>query len=132
MKIITLIAKVVLSLIALMPVLGATGIFPPATPDMYNTKEAYDFVTVLGEAYYIIFIMAVVNILAVIAFWTKREALGALLLLPISVNVVAFHTVLDGGIFTAGASLGNVMLLLNLYFIWKYRAQYKAIIEKRS
>ncbi len=115
-----------------MPVLGATGIFPPPTPDLYKTTEAYDFIIALMNVGYITTIMAVVCVMTIFLMATNRTALAMLLILPITVNVVAFHAVIDGGLFTAGASLGNLMLILNVYFLWQNRAQYKTLLEKRS
>jgi putative oxidoreductase len=130
MKILNIIAKVVFGLIILMPVIGATGIFPEPTADMYNTALAYDFILMLGSVGYITAIMAVVCLITLVLMVTNRMALAAILVLPITVNVVAFHAWIDGGLFTAGASLGNLMLLLNLYFIWQNKAQYKTLLEK--
>ncbi len=74
--------------------------------------------------------MAIVCVLALVLLWTKREALAAILILPITVNVVGFHLFLDGGLFTMGALLGNIMAAINLYFIWKYRAAYRSLLER--
>jgi glycerol-3-phosphate acyltransferase PlsY len=131
MKILNTIAKVVFGLIILMPVIGATGVFPEPTRDMYNTALAYDFIVMLGSVGYITAIMAVVCAVTLILMITKRMALASILVLPITVNVVAFHAWIDGGLFTAGASLGNLMLLLNLYFIWQNRTELKTLLEKR-
>ncbi len=114
-------AKLVFSFILLMPILGVTGIFPPATRDLYNSDEAFAFIEALTAAAYIMYMMAIVHILAIVALWTRREVIGALLALPITLNVVGFHLVLDGGLFTAGALMGNVMLLINLYLLWLHR-----------
>ncbi len=119
-------------LILAMPVLGALGVFPPPTPDLYNTTEAYDFIHRLMEVKYINVIMAVVCIISIGLMVTRRMALMALLILPITVNVVAFHAVIDGGLFTGGALLGNIMLALNLYFLWQNREHYKTLLEKNS
>lgn len=130
-KIAHIVAKVLFSLILIMPILGVIGIFPPATRDLYNSDEAFAFIEALTAASYILYMMAVVHILAIIALWTKREALSALLVLPITFNVVGFHLVLDGGLLTAGAALGNVMLILNLYLLWKNREVLKSLTIQR-
>ena len=132
MKIFNIICKVVFGLIIAMPVLGALGVFPPPTPDLYNTTKAYDFINQLMEVKYINVIMAVVCVISIGLMVTGRTALMALLILPITVNVVAFHTVIDGGPFTGGALLGNIMLALNLYFLWQNRAQYQTLLEKSN
>ncbi|MDB5238062.1 MAG: hypothetical protein JWM46_332 [Candidatus Kaiserbacteria bacterium] len=122
-------AKIIFSLILLLPILGATGVFPDATRNLYNTDRAFAFIQMLTDTGYITYMMAVVHILALIALWTRREALAALLELPIMLNVVAFHLVLDGGLLTAGASLADLMLLLNLYFLWVNREKYAVLLR---
>ena len=121
--------KLLLTLILVMPILGATGIFPAPTPEMYNTPEAYDFVAMLMASKYIMIIDAVVFALAIVCLWTKRVALAALLILPITVNIVGFHLFLDGGLFTASAMMGNLLLLLNLHFLWQSRKEYSSLMK---
>ena len=126
-----MILRVVLCLIMTMPVLGALGVFPPPTPDLYNTPEAFAFINMLmTNASYINYIMAVVFAFAVFLVITNRMALVALLILPVVVNIVAFHMFIDGGLFTAGAIMGNVFFALNLYFLWQNRTQYKILWDK--
>jgi hypothetical protein len=123
-------AKVIFSLILLMPVLGATGVFPPATRDLYHTDEAFAFIEILETAAYILYMMVVVHLLAIVALWTRREVVGALLALPISLNVVGFHFWLDGGLLTAGAVMGNVMLTINLYLLYFHRNKLVALAKQ--
>jgi hypothetical protein len=125
-------AKVLFSLILILPIAGITGLLGEATRGLYNTDQAFAFIEVLNDIAYISYMMTVVHIIALIALWTKREALGALLELPITLNVIGFHLILDGGLFTAGAIPANIMLLLNLYFIWQNRVQYKGLLEKNN
>jgi hypothetical protein len=131
-KTIDIVLKVVLSLILVLPILGVTGVFPPPTQDLYNTPEAFQFILMLQETRYINLIMVAVHIVALVCLWTRRTALAALLILPITVNVVAFHLVLDGGLLTAGAELGNIMLLINAYFLWQHRSQYAPLLQPKS
>lgn len=129
-KMIHNIAKVLLSLIIIFPVLGILGVFPPPTPEMYNTETAFSFISMLGETGYINWIMLVVNVLALFFLWTKREAFSALLLAPITVNIVGFHAFVDGGLLTSGAMLANLLLILNIYFLWKNRDVYQVLLRK--
>ena len=131
-KIIHIACKVVLSLIILLPIVGSTGMLGEATRDLYNTDQAFAFIMMLTEVMYINYIMTAVLIVALVALWTRREALAALLITPITVNVVAFHLFLDGGLLTGGAVLGNIMLLLNLYLLWENRGQLKPLFAPRS
>ncbi len=131
-KALNIFLKLLLSLILFMPILGAAGVFPSPTPEMYNTPEAYDFIAMLMASKYIMIADAVVFALAIVCLWTKRVALAALLILPITVNIVGFHLFLDGGLFTAGAIMGNVLLLLNLYFLWEERKEYLPLLQAKT
>ncbi len=124
--------KGILSLLLVSPILGTLGIFPPPTRDLYNTDQAFEFINILMRSGYIMIIMAICFLLAIILLWTKRTAAAALLILPFTVNIVAFHLVLDGGLFTAGAIMGNVLLILNVYFLWQYRTIYKQLFAAQS
>lgn len=131
-KAIDVVLKIILSLILLLPVVGLTGVMPPPTPDLYNTPEAFAFIEMLNDIRYISIIMAIVHVLALVCLWTRRTALAALLILPITVNVVGFHAFLDGGLLTAGAVLGNVMLLINAYLLWQHRREYTPLLAQTS
>jgi hypothetical protein len=124
--------KVVLSLILVLPILGLLGVGPPPTQDLYNTPQAFAFIETITEGRYISIIMSVVHVIAFVCLWTRRTALAALLILPITINVVAFHLVLDGGLLTGGAVLGNIMLLINAYFLWKHRREYAPLLAPTS
>jgi len=132
MKIFDIVLKVLLSLILVLPILGTLGIFPPPTQDLYNTPEAFQFIVTLMEGRYINIMMSVVHVVALFCLWTRRTALAALLVLPITLNVVGFHLVLDGGLLTSGAVLGNIMLLINLYFLWTRRREYAPLWAQTS
>ena len=121
--------KVAFSIILVLPILGVIGVFPPATADLYSNAQAFAFIDMLARTQYIMIMLAVAHVLALICLWTKREALAALLVLPIALNVVGFHLVLDGGLLTAGAMLGNVFLAINLYLLYKNRAVYKSLLK---
>jgi hypothetical protein len=126
-------SKVVMTLILLMPILGITGMLGEPTPELYNTPEAYDFIMVLTDlGIYINYALVTTAALAIIAMWTGRTALAALLALPISVNVVGFHLFLDGGLFTMGAFLGNVLALINVYLIFEHRKAYQPLLDRRG
>ena len=131
-KIVDVVLKVVLSIILMMPILGTLGVFPPATQDLYNTPQAFAFIETITAGRYITVTMVVVHVLALVCLWTRRTALAALLILPITVNVVGFHAFLDGGLLTPGAVLGNVMLLINAYFLWKHRREYAPLLARTS
>lgn len=129
-KIIHIIIKIVFSLLLISPILGTLGMFPAPTPEMYSNPQAFQFIQALMSSQYIMIMMAIVHILALIALWTRREALAAALELPIVLNIIGFHAFLDGGLLTAGAIMGNVLLIIVLYVMWKNRSQYNQLLEK--
>lgn len=128
----TIIGKVLLSLLMITPILGTLGLFPAPTPDLYGSPEAFQFISLLMGSGYVMWMSTVVYLLALFCLWTKRTALAALLLLPITLNIVGFHAFLDTGLFTAGAIMGNVFLLLNLAFLWQQRAQYATLWKRQA
>lgn len=127
-KIIHIIIKVIFSALLIMPVLGTLGIFPAPTADMYVRPEAFQFINLLMQSHYLMILMAIVHLLALIALWTKREALAALLELPIALNIIGFHAFLDSGLFAGGALMGNIFLIIVIYLIWKNRAVYRTLL----
>jgi hypothetical protein len=131
-SILSIVGKVLLTLLLISPILGVLGIFPAPTADMYQTSQAFQFIDLIMKSRYIVVIEAIVFLVVIVCLWTKRTALAALLLLPFTVNIVGFHAFLDGGPFTAGAMMGNVLLLLNLAFLWQQRAQYRTLFQKHS
>ncbi len=128
MKIFNVIAKILLSLILIMPIIGALGIFPAPTRDLYNSDIAFEFIQILMATGYINYIMSAVFALSVILLWTRREPLAAVLITPITVNIVAFHLFLDGGLLTGGAVMGNILLVLNIYFLYQNRAKLRELL----
>lgn len=106
-------------------------IFPAPTADLYYTQEAFDFIMMLINVGYINMMMGIAATFSIFYILTNRLALAALLMLPITINIVASHAVLDNGLFTMGALLGNVFFLLNIYFLWKYRVQYKPLFIRK-
>lgn len=129
MKYLHIFLKIFFSLILILPIIGATGLFGGPTREMYHSDQAFLFIQVIDDALYITYMMVVVHILALAALWTRREALGALLVLPITLNVVGFHLFLDGGLLTGGALLGNIMLLINLYLLYRCRETYQILLK---
>ncbi|MBU3668422.1 MAG: hypothetical protein FGM57_00470 [Candidatus Taylorbacteria bacterium] len=130
MKILNIICKVVLTLLIATPILGTIGVFPPPTPDMYGNAVAYYFILILMSSGYVMYTMSVVFLISIFLLWTKREALAAILILPITINIVGFHAFLDNGLLVPGAIMGNILLILNLYFLWMNRKKYLPLLAK--
>jgi putative oxidoreductase len=129
-KALNILCKVLLVLIMIMPILGTLGIFPEPTADMYTSETAYQFIKALMDAKYIPMLNALIFATSIVLIFMNRTALMALLILPITVNIVAFHWFLDGGPFTGGAVMGNVLLLLNIYFLWQNKKTYAVLLKK--
>jgi hypothetical protein len=121
--------KILLSLILIIPILGALKLVPGATRDLYNTDAAFAFIKMITSNY-LSFGIAITAALTLVSMWSGRIALAMLLLLPITANVIGFHLFLDGGLLTVGAQMGNIMALIHLYFIWKYRGEYAQLFKK--
>ncbi len=132
MKTINTIIKVILSALLIMPIFGILGFFPEPTADMYTNETAFQFIQILMASKYIMYMEGITFAVVLFSTWTRREALGALLLLPFTFNIVGFHAFLDGGLFTGGAVMGNVLLLINVYFLWVYRNQILPLFQKRA
>ena len=130
MKALNIIGRIILGLLFVTPIIGALGIFPAPTADMYNTPEAFAFIQMLMDIGYINILIAGVFAVCLVLVIMNRVAFMALLLLPVTLNIVCFHAFLDGGLFTAGALMGNILFLLNLYFLWQSRAAYKVLFGK--
>ncbi len=121
------ILKIMLTLILVTPVLGSLGIFPAPTRDLYNTDLAFSFIRMTMSTY-LVYGVAFSCGLGALLMWTKRMPLAMLIILPITVNVIGFHAFLDGGLLTGGAIMGNIMLVLNLYFMYTHRKEYKSLL----
>lgn len=131
-KVVDIVLKVLLSLLIIMPIIGAFGVMPAPTADLYNSPDAFAFISILMSSKYIMYINAIVFATAFVLMWTKRMALAAILILPITVNIVAFHLFLDGGLFTPGAIMGDLLGIINLYFIWDQREHYLPLLKKSN
>lgn len=119
---IDLVLKVILTLILILPVVGALGVMPAPTRNLYNSDQAFQFISIMMASRYISIMMAVVFVLALYLMWTRRVPVAMMLILPVTLNIVGFHAFLDGGLITPGAAMGNILLFLNLYFLWRSRA----------
>lgn len=129
-KIFNILCKIVLVLIMIMPILGTLGVLPEPTADMYTSEKAFNFIQALTDGKYIPILNALIFASAIVLTIMNRTALMALLILPITVNIVAFHWFLDGGPFTVGAVMGNVLFLLNIYFLWQNKKIYAVLLKK--
>jgi hypothetical protein len=131
-KIMHCIVKILFTLLLVSPILGALGVFPAPTAEMYTNLEAFEFIQAMMNSGYLMVFMTITHLLALVALWTKREALAAALELPIALNIIGFHAYLDGGIFKAGAIMGNVLFIIILYIIYVRRSSFTQLFSKNS
>jgi glycerol-3-phosphate acyltransferase PlsY len=112
-----------------MPVMGLFQNMQP-TAEMYNNPEAFAFIQMMMNSGYLNYAILIVFLVSVVCLWTGRVALASLLILPVTVNIVAFHAFLDGGLLVPGAIMGNILLLLNVYFLWQSRRKIEILFKK--
>ena len=133
-KITYIILKSIFSLLLLTPIVSSIGLLFGADiapkAEYYNTPEAFAFIQMLMDSMYINIIISLVFAIGLILLWTKRAALAAVLIFPITVNIFCFHAFLDGGLLTGGAIMGNALMALNLYLFWYHWKQYKTLLSR--
>ena len=76
---------------------------------------------------YVTYTISIVFLICIVLTVMNKMAIVALLLAPITLNIFFFHLFLDGGMFTAGAIMANVLAVINAYFLWASREQYKTL-----
>jgi hypothetical protein len=70
-KVIDIVFKVMLSLLMVTPILGALGVFPAPTADMYTSAKSFAFIQAMMSAGYITMTMAVVFALSPVRLVAK-------------------------------------------------------------
>ena len=126
MKILNVLLRILLVLVLLLPILGALGVFPPPTADLY-TPPAWAFMQALMATGYMLPLITILSAVCLVLVAIGRTALAAVLLAPFMVNVVLFHVVLDTGLFSPAAIPADVLLILNAYFLWEGCEKYKVL-----
>jgi putative oxidoreductase len=126
MKVLSIILRILLILLLLMPIAGVSGLLPAPTAEMY-TPQGWAFMSALMATGYLMYVMALVFAVCVVLLAIGQTALAAVLLAPITVNIMCFHWFLDAAPVSASSSLGYILLVLNLFFLWENRGVYKAL-----
>ncbi len=126
MKILRIILKVIFGLVLFIPVLGAIGVFPPPTADMYS-PPGWAFMQALMATGYILQLIGLTCGVCLVLVIIGRTALAAVLVAPLTLNIVLFHLVLDHSMFSPAAIPAWVLLLTNAYFLWAERQKYRAL-----
>jgi hypothetical protein len=109
-------------------VFGLNGFFhfiPQAPP----TGSALTFIGGLAATGYFLPLLKGTEVLAGVLLLSNRYVpLALTVLAPIIVNILAFHFFLA----PAGAPLALMVLALELYLAWKYRAAFRGVLESRT
>jgi putative oxidoreductase len=105
---------------------GLNGFFQFAPPPTFNEAGSALLGALFATGYFFP-IMAIIWILAGLMFLFNRySALAALILLPISINILLFHIILD----FSGATIGILVFILNIYMLYVHWDNYKPICGK--
>ncbi len=126
MKILRIVLRVLVCLLLLTPILGVTGVFPAPTAELY-TPAGWAFMSALLHSGYVMPLIGILCAVAIVLFILGRTALAAILIAPLSVNVICFHAFVDTGLMSPSASLGIPLFLINAFFLWDHRKKYKAL-----
>ncbi len=126
MKYVTIIVRILLGLVILTPILGATGIFPAPTADLY-TPAGWAFMEALMNSGYMFPLIAVTCAVALVLLIMNRTALAAVILAPFAINVACFHTFVEDAPISVSASLAYVLVGGTIYLLWINRKKYKAL-----
>lgn len=126
MKILHIVMKVLFILVLLMPVLGTAGVFPAPTAELY-TANGWAFISALMQSGYMFPLIGLTCAATLILLFMNKTALAAVIIAPMTVNVMAFHWFVDKGPFDPSGILGYVLLVCNAYFLWVNRAKYRAL-----
>lgn len=122
-----MILRVLLGLILLIPILGAFGVFPAPTADLYSDPNGWAFMSALIVTGYMMPLIGLTCALALVLLVMNRTALMAVILAPLTLNVILFHIFLNVTPVSLESSLGWALFLLNAYFLWLNRAKYKTL-----
>lgn len=126
MKALRIFLRVLICLLLVTPILGVTGVFPAPTAELY-TPEGWAFMSALLSSGYIMPLIGILCAVCIILFAMGRTALAAILITPLSVNVICFHAFVDTGLISPSASLGIPLFLINAFFLFDNRKKYKGL-----
>ena len=111
----------------LMVVFGLNGLlhFMPVPPPA--TEEAMKFIVALATTKSFWWLLKGTEIVTGAALLVNRwAALAAVVLAPVTLNILLYHTTLD----TSGAPLAVVLTALHVATAWRLRDSYKAVLAK--
>jgi len=130
MKTTNLVLRIILTLILLIPVGGTLGLFPAPTAEMYGTAESWNFMSAMMQTGYMMPLIGLSFAICAILLFTGHQALSALMLVPLTVNIMAFHWFTNASPISAESALGYILLALNLYLLWYNRQKYQVLLKR--
>lgn len=105
---------------------GLIGYFVQLEMPPYN-ETAMAFLGALFNSVYLFHLMSIIFVLTGLMFtFNKWSAFGAVLLAPVSVNILAFHIFLDPKNFL----LALIPVILNIYVLVIHWNKYKPMFSK--
>jgi putative oxidoreductase len=92
------------------------------------TPEQMKIFTAFGEISWLMPLVGAVEVIGGLLFiFPKTRALGAIVILPVMVGIVAHIFTLDKS--TSGMSIAGIMFLINLWMIIDNKEKYKALVS---
>ncbi|WP_312397216.1 MauE/DoxX family redox-associated membrane protein [Chryseobacterium sp.] len=92
------------------------------------TPEQMKIFTAFGELSWLMPLVGAVEVIGGLLFiFPKTRALGAIIILPVMVGIVAHIFTLDKS--TSGMSIAGIMFLINLWMIIDNKEKYKALVS---
>ena len=118
------IARIVCGILVFVSGLIGLGVFGWEPP--IAGPEARPFQLAMHEAGYFLLIMTAIFLTTGISFITNRyAALSAVVLFPISLNILLFHTILEAGQLPAAVAL----FAINCFMLWYCREAYAPLLS---
>lgn len=118
--------RVLLCLLLVTPILGTLGVFPAPTADLYS-PDGWAMMQALMNSTYMMPLLGLLCFVCLVLVIMNKTALAAVLLAPMTVNVMLFHAVVDDNIFKISSIMGWMLFILNVYFLWINWDKYKTL-----
>jgi putative oxidoreductase len=124
----SMLTKIVRILVGLLLLVAGVSKLVPMSPPPPHNEAATAFMTALVATGYLMPLIAVTEIFAGACFVLGRfVALAAVVLVPISLNILLFHTLLD----TSGAAPGFFVAAANLYLLAVSFPRYQDLLTSK-
>jgi putative oxidoreductase len=126
MKIAVIIARILLGLIFAM--FGANGLHPFLPMGPLPTGLAGEFLAVLFQSHWVIFVSVVQFICGVLLLVNRYVPLALILLGPVIVNIILYHALLN----PAMAQPAVVVTILWIFLFYRYRKNFAGLFVQRA